>query len=139
MDRGAWYATVHWVAKSQSRLSDWTTYSNQSISSITLEVQNFKNSCFSDVTFLFLVFAFLCFNNLLHGFSGGSEGKESTCNVGHLGSIPGLGRSPLGGHGNPLQYSCLENFHFRGSWWATVLGLQRIGLDWATTKLCQNF
>ena len=35
--------------------------------------------------------------------------KESTCNVGELGSIPGLGRSPEGGHGNPLQYSCLEN------------------------------
>ena len=36
-------------------------------------------------------------------------GKESTCNVGELGSIPGLGRSPGGGHGNPLQYSCLES------------------------------
>ena len=45
------------------------------------------------------------------GFSGGSAGKESTCNVGGLGLIPGLGRSPGGGHGNPLQYSCLENPH----------------------------
>ena len=44
-------------------------------------------------------------------FPGGSEGKESTCNVGDLGSIPGLGRSPGGGYGNPLQYSCLENPH----------------------------
>ena len=43
------------------------------------------------------------------GFPGGSAGKESTCNVGDLGSIPGLGRSPGRGHGNPLQYSCLEN------------------------------
>ena len=43
------------------------------------------------------------------GFPGGSGGKESACNVGDLGSIPGLGRSPGGGHGNPLQYSCLEN------------------------------
>ena len=43
--------------------------------------------------------------------SGGSDGKESTWNVGDLGSIPGLGRSPGGGHGNPLQYSCLENPH----------------------------
>ena len=42
-------------------------------------------------------------------FPGGSDGKESTCNAGNLGSIPGLGRSPGGGHGNPLQYSCLEN------------------------------
>ena len=42
---------------------------------------------------------------------GGPGGKESACNVGDLGSIPGLGRSPGGGHGNPLQYSCLENPH----------------------------
>ena len=45
------------------------------------------------------------------GFPGGSAGKESACNAGDLGSIPGLGRSPGGGHGNPLQYSCLENPH----------------------------
>ena len=43
------------------------------------------------------------------GFPGGSDSKESTLNVGDLGSIPGLGRSSGGGHGNPLQYSCLEN------------------------------
>ena len=45
------------------------------------------------------------------GFPGGLEGKESTYNVGDLGSILGLGRSPGGGHGNPFQYSCLENPH----------------------------
>ena len=45
------------------------------------------------------------------GFPGGSDSKESACNAGDLGSIPGLGRSPGGGHGNPLQYSCLENPH----------------------------
>ena len=43
------------------------------------------------------------------GFPVGLAGKESTCNAGNLGSIPGLGRSPGGGHGNPLQYSDLEN------------------------------
>ena len=43
------------------------------------------------------------------GFPGGSDGKESTCNVGNLGSVPGLGRCPGGGHGNPFRYSCLEN------------------------------
>ena len=43
------------------------------------------------------------------GFPGGLDGKESSCNVGDLGSIPGLGRSPEGGHGHPLQYSSLEN------------------------------
>ena len=45
------------------------------------------------------------------GFPGGSVGEESTCNAGDLGSIPRLGRSSGGGHGNPLQYSCLENSH----------------------------
>ena len=45
------------------------------------------------------------------GFPCGADGKESTCNVGDLGMIPRLGRSPGGRHGNPLQYSCLENPH----------------------------
>ena len=45
------------------------------------------------------------------GFPGGSDSKESTSNVEDLGFIPGLGISPGGGHGNPLQYSCLENPH----------------------------
>ena len=45
------------------------------------------------------------------GFPDSSAGKESTCNAGDLGSIPGLARSPGGGHGSPLQYSCLENPH----------------------------
>ena len=54
------------------------------------------------------------------GFSGGSVGRESTCNVGDLGSVPGLGRSPGEGNGNPLQYSCLENSMDRGAWRATV-------------------
>ena len=48
---------------------------------------------------------------LLLGFPGGSDGIESACNMGDLGSVPGLGRSPGGGHDNPLQYSCLENPH----------------------------
>ena len=45
------------------------------------------------------------------GFPGSSDSKGLACNVGDLGSISGLGRSPGGGHGNPLQYSCLENPH----------------------------
>ena len=48
-------------------------------------------------------------------FPGGSDGKESACNAGDLSSIPGLGRSPGGGRGNPLQYSCLENAMDKGS------------------------
>ena len=53
-------------------------------------------------------------------FHGGSDGKASACNVGDPGSIPGLGRSPGEGNGNPLQYSCLENSMDGGAWWATV-------------------
>ena len=54
-------------------------------------------------------------------FSGGLDGQDSACNVGNPGLIPGLGRSPGEGNGNPLQYSCLENSLDRGIWWATVV------------------
>ena len=63
------------------------------------------------------------------GFPGGAEVKASACNVGDLGSIPGSGRSPGEGNGNPLQYSCLANPVDRGAWWATVHGSQRVGHD----------
>ena len=56
-------------------------------------------------------------------FSGGSDGKASAYNAGDPGSIPGLGRSPGEGNGNPLQYSCLENPMDGGAWWATVQGI----------------
>ena len=59
------------------------------------------------------------------GFPGSSEVKASACNEGDLGSIPGLGRSPGEGNGNPLQYSCLENPMDRGAWWATVHGVEK--------------
>ena len=59
------------------------------------------------------------------GFPGGSAGKESVGNVGDLGSIPGIRRSPGEGHGNPLQYSCLENPHGQGEWQATVHGVAK--------------
>ena len=53
-------------------------------------------------------------------FTGGSDSKKSACNVGELGLFPGLGRSPGGGHGNPLQYSCLKNPMDRGAGHVTV-------------------
>ena len=77
VDGGFWWATVHGVAKSQTRLNDFTF-------------------------------------PLLLSFTGGSAGKESACNAGDLSPVPGLGRSPGGGHSNPNQYSCLENPH--GEW-----------------------
>ena len=57
------------------------------------------------------------------GFPGGSDSRECTCNAEDLGLIPRLERSPAGGHGNPFQYSCLENPMDRGAWWATVHGV----------------
>ena len=57
------------------------------------------------------------------GFPGGSDYKESSCHAGDSGLIPGPGRSPGGGNGNPLPYSCLVNSMDRGAWWATVHGV----------------
>ena len=59
------------------------------------------------------------------GLLGGSECKESACNVGDLGSVPSWVRSPGEGNGKPLQYSCLENPMDRGAWWATVDGVAK--------------
>ena len=60
------------------------------------------------------------YHTLKLGFFGSPYGKESACNAGDQGSIPGLGRSPGEETGNPLQYSCLENSMDRGAWWAIV-------------------
>ena len=60
-------------------------------------------------------------------WAGGSDGKVSAYNVGDLGSVPGLGRSPGGGNSNPLQYSYLENPKARGAWWAAGHRSQRVG------------
>ena len=61
-----------------------------------------------------------------YGFPGGSDSKESAYNVEDMGSIPGLGRSSGGGHGNPLQYSFLENPMDRRGWQATVYGVAEL-------------
>ena len=64
------------------------------------------------------------------GFPGSSTGKESACNARDLGSIPGLERSPGGGHGNPLQYSCLENPTDRGALQVTVHGVTELDMTY---------
>ena len=64
-------------------------------------------------------------SGILVGFPGGSEGKASACSAGDLGSIPGSGRSPGEGNGNPLEYFCLENSMDGGAWWATVHGVAK--------------
>ena len=63
--------------------------------------------------------------HMIMGFSSGSDSKESACNEGDLGSIPGLGRSPGGGLGNPLQHSCPENSMDRGAWWTAAHGVAK--------------
>ena len=68
----------------------------------------------------FNIFSFSCFTSLVAQIL-----KVSTCNAGDLGSIPGLGRSPGAGNGNPLPYSCLENPMDRGAWWAAVRGVAK--------------
>ena len=84
---------------------------------------------FNEITdFHFLVYF------LLWGFPGGSESKESACNAGGLGSIPGLTRSSGEGNGYLLQYSGLENSMDRGSWWATVYVITN-----SQTWLTKNF
>ena len=82
----------------------------------------FQMPSFNPVDFEFLIVSlrllstYTIYNNIykaiyMIGFPGGSDGKESACNVGELGLIHGLGRSHRGVHGNPLQYFCLENPH----------------------------
>ena len=66
------------------------------------------------------------------GFPGGSDGKESACNVGDMGSIPGSGRSIGDGNGNPLQYSCLGNPMDRRAWQAILHGVSRVRHDLVT-------
>ena len=74
-------------------------------------------------------------NNIsLWGFPGSASGKEPTSSAGDVRDsdlILWLGRSPGGGHGNPLQYSCLENHMERGAWWATV---HRVARSWTWLK-----
>ena len=73
--------------------------------------------------------------NEIWSFLGGSEGKESPCNVGDLGSISGSGRSSGEGNGNPLQYSCLENPMDEETGRLQSMGWQRVGQDQATNTV----
>ena len=68
----------------------------------------------------------------MRGFPHDSVGKESACNAGDLGLIPGSGRSPGEGNSNPLQYSRLENPMDRGTWQATDYGIARVRHDLLT-------
>ena len=69
------------------------------------------------IIYLYIIYIYIY---IYIGFPSGSDGKESACNAGDVGSIPGSGGFTGEGNGNPLQYSCLENSMDRGAWWATV-------------------
>ena len=72
------------------------------------------------------------------GFPGGSDSKESACNIGDPRSIPGSKKIPWEGNGNPLQYSCFKNPIDRGIWWAAVHGVTKsqTRLRWLSTHTC---
>ena len=87
-----------------------------------------KDGDWGEIPPLYSVRTWFLTAQVLHEYGaspGGSGGKESACNAGVLGSVPGLGRAPGGRHGNPLQYSCLENPMDRGAWQATVHGFAK--------------
>ena len=84
-------------------------------------------------------FMFVMSSNFLGGFFCSLVSKESACNAGDPGLIPGLGRSPGEGNVNPLQYSCLENPMDRGTWGAVAQGVTRIGHNLATTPPPPSF
>ena len=81
--------------------------------------------CHFTITQMKLYEDILRFPRCLWGFPVGSGVKASACNAGDLDSVPGSGRSPGEGNGNPLQYSCLENPMDGGAWWATVHGVAK--------------
>ena len=97
----------------------------------------FSNNCFLEVRSALysdqniIPFTFIQLKHPL-GFSSSLDDKESSCNAGHPGSIPGLGRSPGEGNGDPFHCSCLENSMDRGAWRLQSVGLQRVGHSWVT-------
>ena len=117
IDRGAWWATVHGVAKSRTRLRDFT---------FTFHLHALQKEMATHSSILaWRIPGVEAPGGLpsmgshrtghdwsdLAAVAGGSVSKNSTCILWHLGLIPGLGRSPGWGHGNPLQYSCLNSSH----------------------------
>ena len=116
-DKRAYRAAVHGTAKSWTRLSDWTTINKVLQRGVKQKI--LRSSWI-----------------LITGFSGGSDGKESACKTGDLGSIPRLERSLGKGNSNPLHYSCQENPMDREAWWAMVRRVAKSRTwpsDWART------
>ena len=98
-------ATVHWVVKSQTQLKQLN-----------------RQACNMHIYTYIFAYRGWC-------FTGGSDGKESACNAGDLGSIPGSGRAPGEENEYSLQCSCLRNPMDTGSWWATIHSVVRVEYD----------
>ena len=146
MDRGGWYAAVHGVVKSRTRLTSLSLFTfmhwrrkwlptpvflpgnprdGESQQQHQQEVNGKLKTRLKQIMPISFLISLLLTQNMC--YLCGLEGKVSACNEGDLGSIPGQRRSPGEGNGNPLQYSCLENFMDRGVWQVTVHGVSNDG------------
>ena len=119
---------LEWVAipfsRGSSQPGDWTWISCIAGSFFTVwAIRETKYKCFIQLQYWVITIHLL--QQL--AFPYGSDSKASAYSLGDLGSVPGLGRSPGEGNGNPLQYFCLENSTDRGAWWATVHGVAESG------------
>ena len=107
------YSSIHaWAG-----YSPWVTELDATEHARTSLLFKLRGDCYLPNPLLFILLP------NVPGFPSSSDSKASACNVGDPGLIPGLGRSPGEGNGNPLQYSCLENSMDRGTWWDTVPGV----------------
>ena len=149
MDREAWRAAIHGVAKSRTRLSNWTELNAHPSQFLSFDLWtifrsllrfNFAGST-AKVELMSVPLIWLApqcqdaYNtlSLKHGFPDGSDCKESACNAGDLGLIPGSGRIPGEGNGNPFQYSCLENPWTEEPGGLQSMASQRVRYDWGLT------
>ena len=136
MDREAWHAAVRGVAKSWTQLSDRAKLnSTELVHSIKIPPNYLLNpSSYFQLGHFFLSLGLFFSLIIPMGFPGSSSGKESTCNTGNPGSIPELRGSPGGGHGNPLQYSCLESHRQRSQVGYSSLGCKESdATEWLST------
>ena len=106
-DWGAWWAAVYGVSQSRTQLKRLSSWPWRRFTSLQPKVYSLGCPCAGSWV-------------SQQTSSNSSDGKEYACHGGDPDSIPGLGRSPGEGKGNPLQYSCLKNPMDRGAWWATV-------------------